>query len=338
MPKSKVTIYDIASKLNVSPSTVSRALANSELISDEMKEIIHAKAIEMGYKSKKFKTNKGNTVAIIVPEINNFFYTQILMSLQKKIGKDFLLSIFQSFNSIETEKDIIAKLNSSSFFCAIVVRSMDSKDSSYIKELEKKGISVIMFNRVDYDYKCPKFVIDNYMDAFLLTKHLVTSKYRRIAFAAKHYNCPIYKERVRAYRDVLNNSGLRFNPDYLIYSELTYEDVITVVQKFIFLKPRPDAIILPGFTSALQAISICRKYNINIPNDMAIVSFDEDPECKYSIPTITGIERPLIEIGDKIGDLVLKIFNNKSYERSSLKVFKSNLVVRGSSLRSVINN
>src|SRR5690606_17166530 len=140
----------------------------------------------------------------------------------------------------------------------------------------KKGIPVVMFNRVDYSYECPKYVIDDYMESYILTSHLIASNYKRIAFAAKHYNCPIYKERVRAYKDVLEKNNIQFLPEYLIYSELTNDDIHTVIELFLNRKERPDAIILPSFMAALQATSIAKVNNLNIPKDLGIVSFDED--------------------------------------------------------------
>lgn len=333
MKKSKVTIYDIARELKVAPSTISRAIANSDLISEDVKDKVREKALEMGYSGKSFRAAREGTIAVVVPEINNYFYNKILSGIQQKIDNRYLVSIFCSFNSIKTEKNIVSKLDPSLVSCLIITQSMDAKDSSHISKAEKKGIPVIMLNRVDYDYECPKFVIDNYMDSYLLTNHLVSSNYRGIAFAAKHFDCPIYKERIQAYKDVLATNNIPFNPNYIIHSELTNEDINEVVMRFLNLHPRPDAFILPGFSAALQAISIAKVYNINIPNELAIVSFDEDPECKYSSPAITGIERPLADIGNKIGELVLSICSNKPYNKNLINVFKSNLVIRGSSLR-----
>lgn len=333
MMRTKVTIYDIARELNLSPSTISRAIAGSDLISDEVKEKVLAKAMEMGYSSRNFRVNKGDTIAIVVPEVNNYFYHKVLKSIQQKIDNRYLVSILCSFNSFETEKAIVEKLSPSEVSCLIITQSMDATNSHHIAQAEKRGIPVIMFNRVDFDYTCPKFVIDNYMDSYLLTNHLVKSDYKRIAFAAKHFNCPIYKERIQAYSDVLAENQTPFNPDYIIYSELTNEDITEVIMRFINLHPRPDALILPGFSAALQAISISKVYKIDIPNEMAIVSFDEDPECRYSSPAITSIERPLPEIGRKIGELALEISSNKKYDKNRIDLFKSNLVIRGSSLR-----
>ena len=304
-----------------------------DLISDEVRKKVQSKALELGYESRNFRVKKAETVVMVIPEINNFFYSQILFALQQRLKNTYTLSIFCSFNSVETEKFIVSKLDHSQVGCLIIAQNMYARDSSHIAKAEKKGIPVIMLNRVDYDYVCPKFVIDNYMDSYLLINHLVGSNYSRIAFAAKHIDCPIYKERIQAYKDVLTSNNISFNSDYLIHSELTNDDIIEVVQRFLSMRPIPDALVLPGFTAALQATSIAKIAGLNIPNELAIVSFDEDPECKYSSPTITGIERPLIEIGSKIGELVLKICANEPYDKNAINVFKSHLVIRGSSLR-----
>jgi LacI family transcriptional regulator len=327
----KITIYDIADKLKISPSTVSRALADNSNVNIKTKERVIAKAIEIGYINPKV-LNKANVIAIITPEINNYFYSQVLSTIQHTLQNKYLFSILCSFNSAEIEREIVAKLDPSQIQCVIISQSTDSIDSTHLTDIDQKGVPVILFNRVDYSLKRPKFLIDNYMDSYMLTNHLVTSGYKKIAFAAKHYNCPIYKERIQAYKDVLSENNVEFNPDYLIYSELTVEDTYEVITRFIKLKSRPDALILPNFTSALQAISIAKINSISVPEQMAVVSFDENPECKYSTPTITGIERPYKEIGEEIGKFTLSLCNDQPYDINTVKIFSSNLIIRGSSL------
>ncbi|MBF6598810.1 MAG: LacI family DNA-binding transcriptional regulator [Fermentimonas sp.] len=327
----KVSIYDIADRLKISPSTVSRALSRSSLVNVQTKMLVSKTAEEMGYIDHKTPSN-ANTIAIIVPEFNNYFYSEVISSIQNSIKNKYLLSIYCSFNSFKIEKEIVSKMNPDHIRCLIISQSMDSEDSSHIKDIEKKGIPIILFNRVNYNFNSPKFLIDNYRDSYLLTEHLLSSGYNKIAFAAKHFNCQIYKERVQAYKDVLIENNIGFNPDYLLYSELTLDDTHDVISRFINLKSRPDALILPTFISALQAISIAKINNISTPEEMAIVSFDGDPECRYSSPSITGIERPCTEIGSKIGQLSLEICDNKIYDKNTTKIFHSNLIIRGSSL------
>lgn len=287
--------------------------------------------MEMGYFDNPSSVAEANTIAIIVPEIDNFFYSRVLASIQHKIGNRYLLSILCSHNSARIEKEIVAKLNPAQVKCLIISQSMDTTDSSHLEEAEERGIHIILFNRVYHNSRCPKFIMDDYMDSYSLTQHLVSTGCRRIAFAAKHFNCPIFRNRIQAYKDVLELHNIEFNPDYLIYSELTIMDTHEVITRFINMNPRPDAIMLPSFISALQATSITKLHNLSIPQDIAIVSFDEDPECRYSTPSITSVERPGNEVGEEIANAVLRICDGNAAENEPVRIFSSNLIIRGSS-------
>ena len=327
----KVTIYDIADKLLLSPSTVSRALAGNSLITEKTRHKVRKAAIEMGYMENPKQIEEANMIAVVIPEINNYFYSRILASMQAAIGNRYLLAIMCSHNSSKIEKEIVSKLSPSQTKCLIISQSMDTDDCSHLVEAEKRGIRIILFNRIYHSGKCPKFLMDDYMDSYNLASHIISTGRRRIAFAAKHFNCPIYKNRVQAYKDVLKKNNIPFNPDYLIYSELTLKDTHEVITRFINMSPRPEAIILPSFISSLQAKSIAKLNNLSIPQDIAIVSFDEDPECRYSTPSITSIEQPVLEIGEEIANTALQLCDDASLEKDSIKIFSSNLIIRGSS-------
>ena len=327
----KVTIYDIADKLLLSPSTVSRALAGNSLITEKTRHKVRKAAIEMGYMENPKQIEEANMIAVVIPEINNYFYSRILASMQAAIGNRYLLAIMCSHNSSKIEKEIVSKLSPSQTKCLIISQSMDTDDCSHLVEAEKRGIRIILFNRIYHSGKCPKFLMDDYMDSYNLASHIISTGRRRIAFAAKHFNCPIYKNRVQAYKDVLKKNNIPFNPDYLIYSELTLKDTHEVITRFINMNPMPEAIILPSFISSLQAKSIAKLNNLSIPQDIAIVSFDEDPECRYSTPSITSIEQPVLEIGEEIANTALQLCDDASLEKDSIKIFSSNLIIRGSS-------
>lgn len=333
----KITIYDIAKELDISTSTVSRALKGNEVISAKMRDRVMRKAVEMGYITSSSMKPKKNTIIFVVPEINNDFYGNILATIQDRLSDTYLFLISCSFNSMEKEKKIVSMIDASSTCCLIISQSMDAQSTSHLTELEEKGVPIVMFNRVDYDYNCPKFLIDNYADAYNLTTHLINTGYRKIAMAAKHYNCSIYKDRIRGYEYALKKNNLEFNKDYIIYSELTNEDTYDVVRHFINLETtiRPDALILPDSLAALQAISLAKLKDLKIPEVLGIVSFDEDPECIYSSPSITAIERPLTDIGYEIADQIIAICEEEKYETNLIRIFKSQLLIRGSSLRKI---
>ncbi len=332
--KKRITITDIALKLGISSSTVSRALKDSPNISARVKQRIVAEAKSMGY-GRIDSLAINNNIAIVVPTLNSTFYTTIIDSIESQLkGDNHLISVHCSYNSTKREKEILALLDREHTSCLIISKSMDSLDSEHIYSATVRGIPTIMFNRVDYAICAPKFVINNYEESYQATKHLISAGYKEIAFVAKHFNCSIYKERERAYRDALSEEGITFNPQLLIYSEQKNEDIVEVISRFFSLKQRPDAIILPNYFAALQAIHLAKLHNIDVPNDLGVFSFDEEGYCKYNSPAITSIERPLSIIGNDIGALAKKIINNEKYDTETMSpCYISNLVVRASTLR-----
>lgn len=330
--KPKVTIANIADALSIATSTVSRALKNSPSISDAVKEKVWQMAKKMGY-SNITVLNEPNVVAVIVPELNNYFYSEVLWSLQKNINlENNPVAIFCSYSSFKTEKKIVSNIDANQVCCLIISQSMDATGCEHLRELELAGVKIIMFNRVDYGLECPKFVVDNYMDSYRAINHLILGGYKRIAFAAKHYDCKIYKERVQAYKDTLSKNEIEFDSELLMYSELTYNDTYEVITRFLNLHDIPDALILPNYLAAMQASYIAKIKNIKIPEQLAIFSFDEEPYSKFSNPSISGIERPLVEMGSAIAALVQKIIEKKKYNKEKVTIFPSKLIIRASSL------
>lgn len=334
--KEKVTIADIAKKLGIASSTVSRALKNNPNISDAVKEKIFAEAKKMGYGRVSTLVNK-DKIVVIVPSLTSAVYSVVIETLSKSINsKKYLLSIHCSYHSEKTEKEIISKLDTESMTCLIISKAMDSVDSQHIEHLIDQNIPVIMFNRVDYSVATPKFVIDNYMESYKATKHLVEAGYKRIAFAAKHHNCVIFKERIRAYCDVLKGAGIVFDKNLLIHSELTKEDIIEVLNRFFNATNMPDAIILPNYDAGLQALYMAKNSGIDVPRQLGVLSFNDEKYCALSIPKVTSITHLFEEIGRDIASLVNTILNKKGYDKNMIPpYYVSDLIVRGSTLNSV---
>lgn len=329
----KTTIADIAKQLGIATSTVSRAINNHPNISENVKNKVWELANKMGY-GRNLNLQRANNIVIIVPELYNQFYCSIIDAISMHIKSSYYnVAIFCSYNSHEKEKQIIDNLDTDQLAFLILSRSMDSVNSKHLTQVANKGIPIIMFNRVDYDFRCPKFVIDNYMDAYLATNHLIKSGYKRIAFAAKHYNCNVYNERIRAYRDALEHAEIEFDDDLVIYSELTTEDIRKVIDIFMSLSPAVDALLLPNFYAALEATRMAKNRNISIPAQLGVLSFDEEIYSQLNTPSITTIERPLAKLGEAIAQQVNYFVEFKKLNAKNLNVFSSDLIIRGSTLR-----
>lgn len=331
--RNKITIADIAKEMGIAASTVSRALNNSENISETVRKNVWNTAKKMGY-DRGISQQVATTIAIIVPAIDSQFYNEIITTIYRKISnKKYNFCIYCSYNSHEQEVAIVNNLNINDLICVILSRSMDSTNSCHLNLLKERNIPIIMFNRIDYDFECPKFVVDNYTDAYMLTEHAIKNGYKRIAIAAKHYNCSIYKERIKAYEDALEHNGIEFDKSLIMFSELTKSDIEEVINHFLSIQPEIDALLLPNYFSVLQAIRIAKTKGISIPSQLGLLCFDEEIYSQLNSPSITTIDRPLSKIGEGIGSLLLDIIQQNDYDPKQNYIFSSNLVIRGSSLR-----
>ena len=141
----KVTIYDIADRLNLSPSTVSRALAGNTVINARTRAKVAEAAKEMGYTDTRYAQSTPDTLVVLVSDIDNPFYSNIIRAIQNRLGSRYLISIMSSNNSVRQEKEIVARLDPSHIKCLIISQSMDTDDSSHLEEAEKRGITEFTF-------------------------------------------------------------------------------------------------------------------------------------------------------------------------------------------------
>ncbi|MGL4520033.1 MAG: LacI family DNA-binding transcriptional regulator [Phocaeicola sp.] len=330
--KQKVTIADIATRIGISTATVSRALTNSPSISEHVKKRVWEEAKKMGYGRTPI-LESAKSIVVIVPELFNHFYSEIIRFIEKTISVNgYHLATYCSYNSYEKEKSIVQSLPLNDISCLLISKAMDSVDSLHLVELHKKGVPLIQFNRIDFELEGAKFIIDNYMDTYAATQKLLNAGYIRIGFAAKHYNCPIYQEREKGYRDALADRERAFDPQLLLYSELTNDDISQVIEHFLELTPRADALLLPNYYAALQAMHLAKIRNIKVPEELGIFSMDEEIYSKYNVPSISSIERSLQNIGEDMGALVNQIITKQPYKRDKVTVYSSTLILRGSTL------
>lgn len=330
--KAKITIADIAAQLGISSATVSRALKDSPSISEGVKERVWEEAKKMGY-GRNPTLEEAKKIAVVVPEFSNHFYSQIIHHIEQSIAeKGYQLVIYCSYNSSEKERAILEQISLHESCCLILSRAIDTVDSNHLLRVKERGVPLIQLNRVDFDVESPKFIVDNYMDLYGATKKLLIAGYNRIAFAAKHYRCPIYQEQEQGYKDALADQQISFNPQLVLHSELTYDDISEVITHFLDSTPRPDALLLPNYHAVLQAIYLAKIRNIRVPEELGLFSLEEESYAKYNSPSISAIERPLARIGKDIGHLVTKIIDRTGYEKNKVTIYSSTLISRGSTL------
>lgn len=334
----KITIVEIAKELNISTSTVSRALNDNSKISDATKQRVREVAKKMGYElnlvASSLSKNKTNLIGIILPKLNSHFFSNALSGIQEIAkGKGYQVIICQTDESSDQEKEMVKALNAARVDGVIASLTVETRDISHFDVLKRNKIPVAMFDRVHFDIPGPKIVIDNYEGAYRATEHLIKTGCKRIAHLAGPQECKVFEERAKGFTDALKNNGVSLPPQFLLASDLNEKDAHDAFQFWMNKKERPDAIFTSNVTTGLIINTLSKNHGIKVPDDLSLITFGNEPCNEYIVPSLSAVEMPGKEMGKSAAaHLINAIESKKEDNRVEIKPFQ--LLIRNSSFMS----
>lgn len=335
----EITIYDLAKKLNVSAATVSRALNGHSVVSEKTAKRIRDLAKEMGYRSNNFASNlrlqKTNTIGVLMHELNSNFITSVLSGIEKvtaAAGYDIIIG-----HSAEKSKKEIA--NANNFFHKrvdglIASLAYDTKNMHHFDPFIRKGIPIVFVDRVENESGGIKVVIDNYKAGYQATEHLITQGCKRIMHITGNTTRNVYADRLRGYKAALADHNLAITGDYIIINDLSEEASIDAAQLIIKMKKRPDGLFVTNDFCAAVCMQQLKEAGIKVPQDIAIVGFNNDVISKLVAPKLTTINYPGREVGEVAArNLVNHLTGTAKMESTYTITLRSDLIIRASSLK-----
>jgi LacI family transcriptional regulator len=336
----EVTIYDVAKALNVSPSTVSRGLQNHPHIKKETKKNIIAKAKEMGYQQNKFASNlrqkHTNTIGVVVPKLDSYFMATVISGIEKITSRNgYGLIISQSQESWKKEISCISTLFNSRVDGLLVSLAFDTKNLEHFNRLLNKDIPVVFFDRVTDCNGCISIVIDNYKAGYEATSHLIEQGCKRIVHIGGNLLRNVYSERFRGYKQALTDNKIEFEQDLVVICDMSGQASTDAAKKILKMLPRPDGIFTSNDTTAVAAMVELERAGVLIPDEIAVVGFNNDPISQVIRPNLTTVDYPARQIGEIAAtSLINKLKNSESANFSTI-ILKHDLICRQSSLRIV---
>jgi len=334
----EVTIYDVAKALNISPSTVSRGLKDHPHIRKETKKNIIAVAKEMGYQQNKFASNlrqkHTNTIGVVVPKLNSYFMATVIAGVEKITSQNgYGLIISQSQESWKKEISCISTLFNSRVDGLLVSLAFDTKNLDHFNILLNKDIPVVFFDRVADCNGCMSIVIDNYKAGYEATSHLIEQGCNRIVHIGGNLMRNVYSDRFRGYKQALADNGIEFDQHLVIISDMNGQAGTDAAKKILKMVPRPDGIFTSNDSTAVSAIVELERAGVKIPDEIAVVGFNNEPISKVIKPNLTTIDYPAREIGEiSATSLINKLKNSQSANFSTI-ILKHKLISRQSSIR-----
>jgi LacI family transcriptional regulator len=334
----EVTIYDIARKLNLSPSTVSRALKDHAHIKKDTKKKIIAVAKELGYQRNKFASNlrlrKTHTLGVVVPKLNSYFMATAIAGIEKITNiNGYSLIISQSQESGEKEAESVMTLFNSRVDGLLVSLAFDTRNLDHFKILFDKNIPVVFFDRAFECNGCASIVIDNYQAAYETVSHLIDQGCRRIFHLGGNTLRNVYADRLRGYRRALEDNGIRFDKELVMISELDSMAGREAVKYILKMKKRPDAVFTVNDSSAVSVMMELKNSGIEIPGDMAVAGFNNEPVSQVILPNLTTVNYPAHAIGEIAASTLINKLNNVNSVSLSTIVLEHKLIIRESTLR-----
>ncbi|PWT75647.1 MAG: LacI family transcriptional regulator [Bacteroidetes bacterium] len=335
----EVTIYDIAKRLNISSATVSRALNNNPTVSASTRKKINELAESLGYRHNHFASSlrlqKTHTIGVILHELNSYFIISVLAGIEAIAREsNYNLIIVHSAENPDLECVNARNLFHKRVDGIIASLSFETKDLSHFKQFQDRNIPVVFFDRVIEQSDGAKVIINNYQAGYDATTHLIEQGCKRIAHVTSSLTRNVYSERMRGYKQALLDHKIKFDEKLLIIDGLKEEDAIRSANRILAVKNRPDGVFVTNDFCAAVIMQTLKDAGVRIPQDVAVVGFNNDNIGKVINPKLTTINYPGFEMG-KVAARSLIGYLKGLWDMSigNTMVVKSELIVRESSLK-----
>jgi LacI family transcriptional regulator len=309
----KNSILELAKALRLSPATISRVLNNHPHVNTETRTRVMAFVEKTGYTrnvmASGLRTNKTHTVGLIVPRFSMFVHTEVITTIQNGLhAHGYNLIICQSNDSVEIEKDLARTLYASRVDAVIAACTLFTKDFSHFDILTQNNIPVLFYDRVPVQ-PYPACIIrgDDFRGGYLAASHLIQLGCKRIAYISGPLTCNIYIDRYAGFEKALTQHKIPVRKDWIFYHELTAYNARKALHRLLAKAPYPDAIMAANDVTAIAVLEYAREIGIQVPDQLRIVGYSNDPRSAIITPSITTIEQFPVNIGKVIVAEVLKL-------------------------------
>jgi LacI family transcriptional regulator len=333
----KITIKDIANVLNISAAAVSKALHDDSRISAKTKAAVKKVAKELNYQpnhlASALRKGKSNLVGVIVPRTNSHFFSSVIQNIEEVLNKEgYNIIITQSNESFKKECRNIDTLLFTQVDGIIASMANETVDLDYYEKIKSKGIPLILFDRGENDLNVDYIGINDYQSSHMIVEHLIDQGCKRIAHIGGYRHTRIFNNRIRGYVDAIKKHNLPLDESLLIESSLTIEDGRAKMTQLLALKNRPDAVYAAGDYAALGALQILTENKIDIPNEIAVIGFGNEPFTAMITPSISSINQHSTDIGKQAALTFLERVKNPKIKQTLNKIIlDAELIIRDSS-------
>src|ERR1700712_4562611 len=336
----RITILDIARKLNVTPSTVSRALNDNPVISDTTRNAVKKAAQKLNYQHNKvassLRLGKTRIIGVIIPSAEINFFGSVVHGIEKVASEmDYNVLMYQSNEMIEFEKKGVSTFLRSRVDGVLASISKETTNLDHYMEIKRRGVPLVLFDRANDGLGVPSVVVNDYLGAYNATEHLVQQGCKRIAHIGGQQHVSIFKQRLEGYIEALKKNNIPIEEELIIYGKLSIESGRECMKQLISLPERPDAVFAVEDFTALGALQELKSANIKVPEEIAIIGFANEEFGEYISPSLSTVDQQTIRMGEEAAKLFFELSDKENFYGPEIpkRVLDPVLIYRKSSMR-----
>lgn len=330
-----VTLKQLAKELNLSISTVSKALKNSYEINENTIAKVQALAKKHNYRPNRMalslKSNQTKTIGVIIPNILNYFFSKVLMGIEDEANAHgYQIIIYLSNNKYQKETEGLEILSDGSvdgFILSIAKETQAKKEHEHFDKIISEGYPIVMFDRVTPHINCDKVVIDDEKAAFDATNYFLNHRRKKIVYISSLSVLDIGKSRETGYLKALEQYKNYQHKPVSIHIKNKNEYTQAIARLFDG-HPDMDAVLTTDNVAAMHLLKAIHSRGMDIPKDIAIIGFSDDNLSRLAYPTLSVIDQNALEIGKNAAAMLIERLNAKQKPDFKTKIVDTKLVVR----------
>ncbi|MEH6995790.1 LacI family DNA-binding transcriptional regulator [Neobacillus drentensis] len=328
----RATLKEVATLAGVSTATVSNVLNETKHVSDEVKNKVFTAIQELNYQpnivAKSLRVQESRIIGLLISDIANPFFSIVVRGIEEELAKsDYSILLCNTDSSVEKEDKYLKVLIGKRVDGLIVSSTGNTGD--YFRSMEKTGVPMVFLNR------CPDFMVsdvimtNNIKGAYSGTEHLIRHGYEKIAIITGPISISTGKDRLTGYKRALEDYGITELDQFVKEGNFDIESGYTKMKELMEQENKPDAVFISNNSMTLGAYKYLKESGISIPDQLAVVGYDDSDWADIVDPPITTIKQPAYELGVHAARLILARIINKQVKRE-ITYMDTELIIRHS--------
>jgi DNA-binding LacI/PurR family transcriptional regulator len=329
MDKKKATVYTVAEHASVSIATVSRTLAGNPKVAPETRQRVLQAIEDLNFEpnpsARRLAYQKTDTIALVFPDISGPYYSAVIRGVEREAGNyDYNVLIYGTHGKEDGGhffRSLISKVDG----MIIMARSIGEER---LVSLHRQGLPLALLSRPVESITCDTVAVDNQGGAANAAAHLISHGHRRIALISGPQDSPASQERMLGYRKAIRDAGLSLPTDLVSYGNFQSESGYAAMGQILSTVPRPSAVLAANDEMALGAMEFAREQGFQIPDDMAIIGFDDIQVAALLRPALTTVRQPMERLGERAFQLLNARLNGNGTDAYQNEILPTRLIVR----------